>query len=98
MAFTVQQLNSTTRLLQALKALKADYYQALEDKEAAALIGIPLPADFPPPGDLDHVTLARLRNAHGVVNALRTFLTTPIVLAAQLPEKAPLDAIVEVLR
>lgn len=98
MAFTVQQTNATTRLITALTAVKDAYYQALEDKDAAALIGIPGVSDFPAPGDLDHVTRARLQNAHGVVDALKTFLTTPVPLAGGNPNKSPLDAIVEVIR
>jgi hypothetical protein len=98
MAFTTQQLNATTRLLTALNALKDAYYECLEMKDGAALIGIPQQADFPAPGDLDHVTRTRLQNAHGVVDKFKDWLLTPIELFASNPTKAPLDAIVEALR
>jgi hypothetical protein len=100
MAFSTQQTNSTTRLLTALAELKEAYYECIEQKDAAALIGIPLQADFPGPGDLDHLTRPRIVLAHGVVEALKTWMTTPIDLdgVGSLPSKAPLDAIVEALR
>lgn len=95
MAFTVQQTNRTSKLLDALKAA---YYELLEEQEAAGLIGIPGVNDFPAPGELDHLTRARLQNVHGVPAALKAFMTTPIPLAGGNPNKSPLDAIVESLR
>jgi hypothetical protein len=99
-AFTVQQTNRTTELIAALKAVKDAYYNALEVKDAANLIGIPADADFPAPGDIDHVTRNRLRYAHLVVDAFKAWMTTAIDMdgAGGLGAKVPLDAIVEMLR
>lgn len=98
MAFTTQQTNRTSKLLNALDALKGAYYELLEEQEQAGLIGVPGANDFPAPGELDHLTRARLQNAHGVPAALKTFMTTAVVLFAGNPAKSPLDAIVEPLR
>lgn len=100
MPFNVQQVNATTRLVNALETLKRAYYDAVEIKDAAALIGVPAAGDFPAPGDLDHITRERLLNAHGVVDALKTFMATAVDLngPAGGPNKSPLDAIVEVIR
>lgn len=98
MAFTAQQSNATSRLVKALTDLKDAYYQLKEDRDAMSLIGIPPDDGFPAPGDLDHVTRQRLRNAVGLVALLETHMTTSVVLSAGLPAKSPLDAIVEVIR
>lgn len=107
MAITTQQLNTTSRLITALTALKDAYYDAIEAKDAAALIGIPAANEFPAgggagfPGDLDHVNpRVRLVYGHGVVDALKTWMTTPIDLdgAGAAANKAPLDAIFELIR
>jgi len=102
-AFSTQQTNSTSRLIAALTALKDAYYQCLEDKDAAALIGIPADADFVNgvgPGELDHVTRQRLRYGHLVVDALKTWMTTAIDMdgAGGLGPKVPLDVMVELIR
>lgn len=98
MAFTDQQSNRTTRLITALRDLKDAYYQLKEDRDEMLLIGIPGAADFPAPGDLNHVTRSRLQNAAGLVALLETHMTTPAVLAAGNNAKSPLDAIIEILR
>lgn len=98
MAFTIQQENRSNELIDKLKAFKTLYYDLIEAKDAAALLAIPGQSDYPAPGNLEHVTRARLQNAHGVVDALKTFMTTGVVLFAGNPAKSPLDAVVEVIR
>lgn len=100
MPFSTQQANAASRLLAVVKAIHDSVYDLQKARDAALLIGIPQQADFPAPGDLDHLTRQRLQNAVGFADAFKAWLTTPIDLDgnAATPAKAPLDAIVEAIR
>lgn len=100
MPATVQQQNATTRLLTAIEAVRDAFYEAAEQKERAALIGIPVednpPTNYPMPGDLSHIDQrAKLTRLHAVVDLLGTWLRTD---NPGINNRKPLDVIVEALR
>lgn len=100
MPATIQQQNATSRLLAAAEALRDAVYECAEQKERAALIGLPIedspPTNYPMPGDLNHIDQrVKLSRLHSVVDLLGVWLRAD---NAALNNRKPLDAIVEALR
>lgn len=96
MPFKTQEVNATTKLLTALDALREAFWQCVAERDRAKKIGVPADANqnYPPPGDLDHLTFAKLTAAQVTVDALQTWMDTTHATVG----KKPMDALVEALR
>lgn len=103
MAFTTQQANATSALLDRLSRLKVAFYDAVEANDTLKLLNIPAGVgdNYPAPGDLSHITIrSQLLNASKFVDKLTVWLNTPIDLddSVGTQDKKPLDGLVEALR
>lgn len=99
---TSQHLNSTSRITMAAKAFVDAYFNFLEEKKKAALVGIPAvnsgtpPNDvvnYPLPGELAYLDRNKLNKLHQAADVIDAWLNADNATLS----KKPLDALVEAL-